>query len=142
MNSKFVNFAVKSVSAVATAVVLLVSNPATSFANSVHEKKQNQPIDAQVSVKYTGSNSKLVAFRLTFENVNGERFWLIIKNDAGEVVFEDQFTDAHFDRNIYLDVEATQIRPTFVIRTADQEVERSVPVNKKFAEDGVSVSRP
>ena len=141
MKSKFVNFAVKSVSALAAAVVLLVSNPLTSFANAVPEKKHNQPIDAQVSVKYTGSNSKTVVFRLTFENPKAENFSLIIKNDVGEVVYEEQYSDVHFAKNIFLDVEDAQVHPTFIIRTADQSVERTLSVDKRVAEDGVAVSK-
>lgn len=128
MNSKIVNYAVKSASILATAAVLFVANPAS--ANQGTDKK---PVDAQVSVKYTGSNSKTVVFRLNFENTTAEKFWLIIKNDAGEVVYEDQFTDLHFDRNIYLDVDETKIKPTFIIRLKDQDIERKLMVTKRNA---------
>jgi hypothetical protein len=128
MNSKFVNFAVKSVSAVATSLVLLVSNPMSSFADSV---KKVQPNDAQLSVIYTGSNSKTVVFHLSYENVKGEKFELVIKNEAGDVVYEDTFSDVHFDRNIFIDVTENKINPTFILRTDDQELVRSVSVNKK-----------
>jgi hypothetical protein len=129
MNSKFVNFATKSVSVLATAAALFVSNP--SNANSTTDKKHVQPIDGQVSVQYTGSNSKTIVFRLTFENIKAEKFWLIIKNDAGEVVYEEQFNDIHFDKNIFLDVEESKVRPTFVIRTEDQSFERTLSVTRR-----------
>ena len=129
MNSRMVNFAVKSVSVLATAAALLVTNPAS--ANTIHDKK---PV-GQVSVQYTGSNSKTIVFKLNFENTTGEKFWLIIKNDAGEVVFEEQFTDLHFDRNIYLDVDETKIKPTFIIRLKDQDIERKLVVTKRTAKD-------
>jgi hypothetical protein len=134
MNSKIVNFAVKSVSAVATAVVLLVSNPVNSYANSIDDKKNNQSIENQVSVIYAGSNSKAVVFHLTFENPKAEKFSLVIKNDVGDVVYEAEYSDVHFDKNIFLDAQETQVRPTFIIRTATQEVERSMSVNKKSGE--------
>src|SRR5262249_36771992 len=127
MNSKMMNFAVKSVSVLATAAVLFVANPAS--ANPTEKK----PANGQVSVKYTGSNNKTVVFRLNFENTTAERFWLIIKNDAGEVVYEEQFTDLHFDRNIYLDVDETKIKPTFIIRLKDQDIERKLMVTKRTA---------
>ena len=141
MNSKFVKFAVKSVSAVATAVVLLVSNPTNSFAHSVKDKKISNPIDGQVSVKYTGSTSKAVVFHLTFDNVKAEKFWLIIKNDAGDVVYEELFSGADFSKDIFLDVQENQIQPTFIIRTVDQQVERTLSVNKRAAENGNAVSK-
>jgi hypothetical protein len=130
-----VNFAVKSVSVLATAAALLVSNPAS--ANTIDDKS---PVNAQVSVKYTGSNSKTIVFRVNFENTTAEKFWLIIKNDAGEVVYEEQFTDLHFDRNVYLDVEETKIKPTFIIRLKDQDIERKLMVTKRNATvDGTAV---
>jgi len=138
MNSKFVNFAVKSVSAVATSVVLLVSNPMTSFAGF---KKESQPNDTQLSVTYTGSNSKTVAFHLTYENVKGENFSLVIKNEAGDVVYEDNFSDVHFDRNIFIDVTENRINPTFILRNGDQELVRSVSVNKRGVVVGQAVTK-
>lgn len=139
MNSKIGNFATRSVAVLATATALLVSNP--SKANTIQDSKHVQPIDGQVSVKYTGSNSKTVVFRLSFENTNAERFWLIIKNDAGDVVYEEQFTDIHFDRNIFLDVEESKIKPTFIIRLKDQDIERKLSVTKRTAtEDGTAVA--
>jgi hypothetical protein len=136
MNSKLVNFAVKSVSALATVAALLVANPASARKNA--DKK---PAIGQVSVKYTGSNSKTVVFRLNFENSSAEKFWLIIKNDAGEVVYEEQFTDLHFDRNIYLDVEEAKIKPTFIIRLKDQDIERKLMVTKRTPkEDGTAIA--
>jgi hypothetical protein len=140
MNSKFVNFATKSVSVVATAVVLLVSNPVNSYASPVKDKKITQPIDGQVSVKYTGSNAKTVVFHLTFENVKGENFSLLIKNDAGDIVYQERFSGA-FDKNIFLDAEENQIHPTFIIQTADQEVVRSLSVNKRTSENGSPVTK-
>jgi len=133
MNSKIGNFATRSVAVLATAAALLVSNP--SKASTIQDSKHVQPIDGQVSVKYTGSNSKTVVFRLTFENTNAERFYLIIKNDAGDVVYEEQFTDIHFDRNIFLDVEESKIKPTFIIRLKDQDIERKLSVTKRTATD-------
>lgn len=133
MKSKIGNFATRSVAVLATAAALLVSNP--SKANTIQDSKQVQPIDGQVSVKYTGSNSKTVVFRLTFENTNAEKFYLIIKNDAGDVVYEEQFTDIHFDRNIFLDVEESKIKPTFIIRLKDQDIERKLSVTKRTATD-------
>ncbi len=133
MNSKIGNFATRSVAVLATAAALLVSNP--SKANAIQDSKHVQPIDGQVSVKYTGSNSKTVVFRLTFENTNAERFYLIIKNDAGDVVYEEQFTDIHFERNIFLDVEESKIKPTFIIRLKDQDIETKLSVTKRTATD-------
>lgn len=138
MNSKFVNFAVKSVSAVATSVVLLVSNPMSSFADSI---KKEQPNDTQLSVTYTGSNSKTVAFHLTYENVKGEKFTLVIKNEAGDVVYEDTFSDVHFDRNFFIDVTENRINPTFILRTDDKEQVKSVSVNKRGVVAGASVTK-
>ena len=94
-----------------------------------------------MSVIYTGSNSKTVAFHLTYENVKGEKFSLVIKNEAGDVVYEDTFSDVHFDRNIFIDVTENRINPTFILRTDSQELVRSVSVNKRGVVEGQAVTR-
>lgn len=128
MNSKFV----KVMSVAATAFVLLVSNP--SSANPTKEK--GNPIsDEQVSVNYVGASDNSLVFRVQFENPTAQKFSLVIKNDAGDVVYQEQFTDVHFAKAVHLPKDEGEIHPTFVIRTANQQVERSFVVNRKYTEN-------
>jgi hypothetical protein len=128
---------VKVIVASLAAIVLFISNPLTSQASGGNHKKTATLTDEQVNVQYVGTNDNSVVFRVTFENPTSEKFWLIIKNDAGEVVYRKQFNDAHFAKSVYFQKEESDIHPTFVIRNGENEVVRQFAVNRTVTENTV-----
>ncbi|HTI09842.1 MAG TPA: hypothetical protein VL832_14840 [Puia sp.] len=128
---------VKAISVAVAAIVLFVSNPLTSLANGGDHKKAATLTEDQVNVQYVGTNDNSVVFRVAFENPTAEKFWLIIKNDNGEVVYRKQFSDAHFAKSVYFQKEESDIHPTFVIRNGDNEVVRQFAVNRTITENTV-----
>ena len=128
------NYVVKSLAAVVTAVVFFVSNPLVSLAN---DGKKAGPKDDQVSVQYVGSSENQIMFHVEFENPTAEKFWLIIKNDAGEVVYRKQFSDAHFSKSVYVVKEEIDIHPTFIIRNSNNEIVRQFAVSNVITENTV-----
>ena len=130
------NYVVKTLAAVVVAVAIFVSNPLVSFANGGKEKVSTLK-DDQVTVQYVGSTENQVVFHVEFENPTAEKFWLIIKNDAGDVVYRKQFSDAHFSKSIYVVKEDTDIRPTFIIRNSNNEIVRQFAVTSTFTENTV-----
>ncbi|MHA4806485.1 hypothetical protein ACX0G9_00190 [Flavitalea flava] len=139
MNTKSVSTRVaKTIFVGLTAVVLLVSNPLTSHAGGIsNDKKPALVTDEQVSVQYIGINDNNVVFRVQFENPTAQKFWLIIKNDAGEVVYHKQFSDAHFAKSVIFPQEEANINPTFIIRNGNNEVVRQFAVSKTVVENTV-----
>jgi hypothetical protein len=123
----------KVLSIVAVAVVFL--SPLTSLANG-GDKKINLN-DEQVSVQYVGNNNDYVVFRVQFENPTAEKFSLIIKNDAGDVIYRKQFSDAHFAKSVSLQKEGVDMHPTFVIRNANGEISRQFAVSSVVTENTV-----
>jgi hypothetical protein len=117
-----------------TAAVIVVSNPLSTFANGgKNEKAVN---DEQVSVKYQGTANNAIAFKVEFENPTGEKFALIIKNDNGDVVYHQQFSDVHFSKNVFFENTDSDIHPTFIIRTANNnEIVRQFQVSKTITEN-------
>ncbi len=135
MNTKFV----KALAVALTAVVILVSNPFTSQANGggINNKKTSLT-EEQVSVKYQGTSDNNIIFKVEFENPTAEKFTLIIKNDNGDVVYHQQFTDAHFAKSVFFQNTDSEIRPTFIIRSANNnEIVRQFSVNKTLTESTV-----
>lgn len=128
---------VKAISVAVAAIVLFVSNPLTSLANGGDHKKAATLTEEQVNVQYVGTNDNSVVFRVAFENPTAEKFWLIIKNDNGEVVYRKQFSDAHFAKSVYFQKEESDIHPTFVIRNGENEVVRQFAVNRTITENTV-----
>lgn len=129
------NYVVKTLAAVVTAVVFFVSNPLAALANTGDTKAPVK--DDQVNVSYVGSTETQVVFHVDFENTTAQKFWLIIKNDAGDVVYRKQFSDAHFSKSIYVLKEGNDIRPTFIIRNSSNEVVRQFVVANVVTENTI-----
>jgi hypothetical protein len=129
--------AVTKIIAVAfTAVVVLVANPLASHANGGGSKKVSSLTEAQVSVKYVGTTNNQVVFQVVFDNPTGEKFSLIIKNDAGDVVYHQQFSETHFAKNVYFENTDTEIQPTFIVRASNgNDVVRHFQVVKTVTEN-------
>ncbi|GGH63061.1 hypothetical protein HNQ91_002608 [Filimonas zeae] len=110
--------------------VTLVTAAFTSKANTIAENKDNAAVlEKQVSVQYEGNAANSVVFRVAFENPTAQKFTLIIKNDAGDVLYNGQFNDAHFNKAIHLLKENSEMNPVFVIRSGNQKVEQAFKVN-------------
>ena len=139
MNIKSVNTrVVKAISVAVAAVVILVSNPFTSQANGGgNNNKKASLTEDQVSVKYLGTNDNNVIFKVEFENPTAEKFWLIIRNDAGDVVYHQQFSDVHFSKSVFFQNTDSEIHPTFVIRNGNNEIVRQFAVNRTLTENTV-----
>jgi len=120
----------------AAALVFIISNPIVSLANGGKNDKAKLN-DEQVTVQYVGINEDHVVFHVDFENPTGEKFWLIIRNDNGDVVYRKQFSDAHFSKSIYVVKEDTDIRPTFIIRNSNNEIVRQFAVSSVVTENTV-----
>jgi hypothetical protein len=129
------NYVVKTLAAVAVTLVFTIASPLASFAG---EGGKNTTLkDDQVSIQYVGSSDNQVVFHVDFENPTAEKFWLIIKNDAGDVVYRKQFSDVHFSKSICVVKEDREIRPTFVIRNNNNEIVRKFAVNNVITENTV-----
>jgi hypothetical protein len=122
----------KSASVLAAAFLLSLTAASVNAAPII--EKIVSPVDQAVSVKYVGATENNIVFHLEFNNTAGEKFWLIIKNDAGDVVYQQAYKDAHFSKTIRLPKEEGEMHPTFVIRTANDQVERKFVVNRKVSE--------
>jgi hypothetical protein len=129
--------AVVKIMAVAfSAIVILVSNPIASQANGGRTDRKKALTEEKVSIKYVGSEHGQVVFRVEFENPTAEKFSLIIRNDNGDVVYHQQFNDAHFSKNVYIANIDSDIQPTFVIRSADNsEIVQQFRVSRTVTEN-------
>lgn len=134
MNTK--NHAIKAIAITLTAVLFLFGSPLTSKANG-GAKNPSTITDAQVSVTYQGVSNNSLVFKVDYENLNNKKFWLIIKNDAGDVVYHQQFSDAHFSKTIFFQNTDTEINPTFIIRSNNNDIVRQFQVNKIITETTV-----
>ena len=137
MNTNLNSRVAKAISVAAVAAVFFLSNPIASLANEGGKNDKAKLNDEQVTVQYVGANEQHLVFHVDFQNPTGEKFWLIIRNDAGDVVYRKQFSDAHFSKSIYFENEGAEIRPTFIIRNGANEITRQFSVTKTITEQTV-----
>ena len=132
MNTKVV----KAIAVALTSIVLL-SNPFTSKANGGNNGKTSLT-EEQVSVKYQGTKGNSIVFKVEFTNPTAEKFSLIIKNDNGDVVYNQQFTDANFAKTVTFENTEAEMHPVFIIRSAgNSEIVRQFSVSKTVTESTV-----
>ncbi len=135
MNTTFVTRVVKGFAIAMTAVVILVSNPLTSKAEGGNNSKKSSVNEQQVTVQYAGIQDNNIVFKVEFDNPTADKFWLIIKNDEGDVVYHKQFTDTHFSKAVFFQNTDADIQPAFIIRSSDNtEVVRHFKVTKTMTE--------
>jgi hypothetical protein len=127
---------VKAITVTVVAAVFFISNPIATLANGGKNEKAKLT-EEQVNVKYVGANEQHLVFHVDLQNPTGEKFWLIIRNDAGDVIYRKQFSDAHFSKTIYFENEGNEIRPTFIIRNNENEITRQFAVTKTITENTV-----
>src|SRR6202049_542382 len=137
MNHTFViKPVVKTISVAAAVVALLAANPSYSHANTIGGKN---PViihasDEQFTVKYIGTSDNNFVFHVQFENPANKRVSVLVKNEAGTILYSENFSGDHFSKNFALPAEDGDIRPTFVVREGKNEQERSFAVTKKITE--------
>src|ERR1700733_5303252 len=101
MNTR--NHAVKVIAVAFTAAIILFANPLSSKANDGGIRKSSSATEGQVSVKYEGISDNSIVFKVDYENPTGEKFWLVIKNDNGDVVYHQQFSETHFSKSVFFE---------------------------------------
>jgi hypothetical protein len=136
MKPVFANINVRKSASVLAAAALLTFGSAKASATPIIEKIIS-PTDKEVSVNFVAANDNTLVFHLNFENKSGEKFYLIVKDDAGQIVYQSAFSDVHFDKNIRITSDASEVHPTFIIRTSTEQVERKISVNHEVSENYV-----
>ena len=137
MNTKTKNHTFKAIAIALTAAMFLFGSPLTTKANGGGSKKTSTITESQVSITYQGVSDNSLVFKVNYENADNRKFWLIIKNDNGDVIYNKMFNDAHFAKTIFFKDTDTEINPTFIIRTSNNEIVRQFQVNKIITETTV-----
>jgi hypothetical protein len=136
MKPVFASFNLKKSASVVAASLLLSLGSASLQAAPIIEKIIS-PTDKQVNINFVGTTENDFVFHMEFDNKTGEKFWLIVKNDEGEIVYQNAFNETHFEKNIRIANVENEMHPTFVIRTSNEQIERKFSVKSKTSESFV-----
>ena len=90
MRSKFIRL---------TAAMLIIAQVAAAQTKAVAIM---EPVIGTATVKHIGNPSGTMVFQVQYENLAGEKFALIIKDNDGAVLFQDVYIDKNFDKKFQL----------------------------------------
>lgn len=91
------------------------------------ENRKNTKL-AQSEIEYVGTTKDGIVFNVKFENADAARFDLVIKNEYGDVVYQQQFSDKNFDKKILLVKEPGDAHLTFLIKAGDASYKESFDI--------------
>ena len=95
------NYSKKIIMALAAAASILSFVPQQSMATNKNTLEIISADNAN-SVQFAGTDSNELIFNVKINNINGEKFTLVVHNEAGEIVFLKGYTDKSFDKQIKL----------------------------------------
>ncbi len=81
------------------------------------------------AVQYVGATDQGVVFNVKYDNATAEPFSLIIKNEYGDVVYQQQFKDKNFEKKVLLTKEPGEARLTFIIRSVSANVKQTFDIS-------------
>lgn len=96
------------------------------------------PSDPKEQVKYLGTDGNMLMFRVFFDNPEGDKFAVIVRDKDGNNLFQDVYTDKAFDKRFKLP-KADDQTVTFIIRSIKDNYSRSFEINSttRWVEDVV-----
>ena len=91
----------------------------SAMAAPATNKNDKNDKTTQNNIQYVGSTDNGIVFNVKYDNTDFAKFDLIIKNEYGEVVYQQTFSDRNFDRKVMLVKEPGDARLTFIIKGAE-----------------------
>ena len=111
------------VAALVSAVSLTaIGAPATASRNGKNDKT------TQNNIQYVGTTDAGIVFNVKYDNADSAKFDLIIKNQYGDVVYQQAYDDLNFDKKVVLVKEPGDAHLTFIIRTANNDYKQSFDI--------------
>lgn len=92
-------------------------------ATNKHQKETSS------AVQYVGTTEKGIVFNVKFDNADASKFDLIIKNEYGDVVYQQEFSDKNFDKKVLLMKEPGEAHLTFIIKTPSESYKQSFDIS-------------
>ena len=90
----------------------------SAFNYPTKEIKADQPISKAASIDYAGISNGTLQFNVKYENPEGSKFYITIKNMDGDIFYTEKFSGKNFNTTIALVKEPGNARLTFSIVAA------------------------
>lgn len=89
----------------------------------------SDPIVKAASVKHISTTDAKIIFQVSLENEAGERFGVSIKDEQGNTIFQDVYSEKKFDKKFILDKAENIGKITFVIKSLKDNQTQAFEVN-------------
>ncbi len=83
----------------------------------------------QASVQYIGTVDNALIFSVRLDNINGDKFTLVIRDENGHELYSREYNDKNFSRKIKLVKSDDVSRYSFVIKSVNKELEQTYAVS-------------
>jgi hypothetical protein len=116
-----------------TSLLIALSTAQAQTVTPVPVESQNE----NATVKYLGTQDDMVVFNVSYNNPDGSKFMLIVKDQDGSQIYSNSFSDKSFYRQFRLP-KTDKDRIVFVFRDGhDAEVTKTfeVNVNSRFVRE-------
>ena len=87
-----------------------------------------EPVASSASVKHIGNPDGTAVFQVQYDNQAGDKFSVIIKDNDGNVIYQDTYSDRKFDKKFQLPQGETD-KLKFIIKGPKNNTIQSFEVN-------------
>lgn len=85
-------------------------------------------LNSTADVSYAGLQEGMLAFRVNYKNLTGEKFTLKVKDSNGDIIYIQDFTDKNFNKTFLLTRDIDTEHVTFIIGKRGNESTQSFKV--------------
>ncbi len=109
--------------------VIVLAAIAGTLSFSAIAADKNSEKEAASAVQYVGTTEKGIVFNVKYDNAAATPFSLIIMNEYGDVVYQQQYSDKSFDKKVLLTKEPGDAHLTFIIKSASANIKQSFDIS-------------
>ncbi len=106
--------------AISTAAISATASPVSG----------GDPLEKTAEVRYVGTNEESLIFDVKYNNVNGTRFLVTIKDENGTTIFQDAFSDINFNKRFLLKLETNKV--VFILGDKTNRHTESFSISKEI----------
>lgn len=122
-------------------IALLASLLMTGIASNAQTAASENPV-GEVVIKHQGSIGNKEYFSVKVPNESGDKFSIKVKDEEGNVIFNDIFNIKNFERSFQFEKLADKSKLTFIIRTLKDNKEQVFEINSKvFTIEQVEITK-
>lgn len=104
--------------AIAALFLLIVSS--ASFASTTTNSSKS-PVEKANVIEYAGQFENGRVFNLKYQNTDAKKVRLVLRNQDGDVLFQDTFTEKEINKKIVLGNDSNASSLSFIVKTSKGE---------------------